>query len=331
MCAVRLLRKPSAWSSPLPPTDTNASASVTGVKGMATTSLSQSGAKPRSAAAKTNKKNLVPNSHCKVCGAPFYASPGRLEKGWGSTCSFECRSKEKRNGRFVDNDVCCKGCGKPFHVKPSREKAGKGKVFCSPECRATVKTEDKTCPHCESVFAVPKSHANRTKYCSSKCRSAAALRSKPNCKCQTCGSNFYTKPSELARGIGAGSFCSVSCMTGGRGKVRLGDGKFASNLERELYLALKDARLLGGMEREVKFHETRRWRFDFAWPSVKFAVEVQGGIWLGGRGAHTSAKGRERDCEKGNEAALAGWRVVSVTSTHIKSGEALDWIRRALS
>lgn len=30
------------------------------------------------------------------------------------------------------------------------------------------------------------------------------------------------------------------------------------------------------------------------------------------------------------EAALAGWRVLRVTGTHIKSGEALEWIRRAL-
>jgi very-short-patch-repair endonuclease len=278
-----------------------------------------------------NKKNLAPNTSCKVCGAYFYASPGHLEKGWGTTCSVECRSKAKRNGRFIDNDVRCKGCGNPFHVKPSLEKSGRGKVFCSPECRSMTTSEEKTCLHCGSVFSVPKSHSTRRKYCSATCRSEAALNSKPNCTCQTCGSSFYTKPSDLARGIGAGSFCSVSCMTKGRTKDRIGDGKFASHLERELYVALKDAGLLVGMEREVRFHSTRKWRFDFAWQSVRLAVEVQGGIWLGSRGSHTSAKGRERDCEKNNEAALDGWRVLQVTSTHIKSGEAVAWIERALA
>jgi len=139
------------------------------------------------------------------------------------------------------------------------------------------------------------------------------------------------KPFELARGVGAGTFCSVSCMTGSRSKTRISDGKFASHLELEMYLMIKDAGFLGGMEREFKFHATRRWRFDFAWPSVKLAVEVQGGIWLGGRGAHTSAKGRERDCEKSNEAALDGWRVIQVTSTHIKNGTAIQLIERGLA
>ena len=31
---------------------------------------------------------------------------------------------------------------------------------------------------------------------------------------------------------------------------------------------------------EYKFHPTRRWRFDLAWPDKKVAVEVQGGIFV---------------------------------------------------
>ncbi len=30
--------------------------------------------------------------------------------------------------------------------------------------------------------------------------------------------------------------------------------------------------------REYRFHRERRWRFDFAWPDYKVAVEVEGGI-----------------------------------------------------
>lgn len=29
---------------------------------------------------------------------------------------------------------------------------------------------------------------------------------------------------------------------------------------------------------EYKFHESRRWRFDYAWPDHKIALEVEGGV-----------------------------------------------------
>lgn len=80
--------------------------------------------------------------------------------------------------------------------------------------------------------------------------------------------------------------------------------------------------------REYRFDPKRRWRADFAWPELMLLVEVEGGQWTNGR--HTRGAGFEADCEKYNEAALFGWRVLRVTSTHIKTGEALAWIVRAL-
>ena len=80
--------------------------------------------------------------------------------------------------------------------------------------------------------------------------------------------------------------------------------------------------------REFKFHSTRRWKADFAWPDVKLLAEVEGGIWNGG--AHVRGKHYESDCEKYNEAALLGYRVIRVSSGHIKSGQALKWIEAAL-
>lgn len=59
---------------------------------------------------------------------------------------------------------------------------------------------------------------------------------------------------------------------------------------------------------EYRFHPKRKWRFDFAWPTVRVALEVEGGVWTGGR--HTRGAGFLRDMEKYNSAAIAGWRVL---------------------
>lgn len=85
-----------------------------------------------------------------------------------------------------------------------------------------------------------------------------------------------------------------------------------------------------GMVREHRFAAPdRKWRFDFAWPSRKVAVEVEGGIYANGghnRGAHI-----ESDAEKISTAAALGWRVLRVTGKMIEDGRALALIERALA
>lgn len=80
-------------------------------------------------------------------------------------------------------------------------------------------------------------------------------------------------------------------------------------------------------EREYRFCE-RRWRFDFCWPDLMIAAEVEGGTWT--RGRHTRGKGFENDCEKYNAAALDGWRVFRFTSNMVRDGRALDTLERAI-
>ena len=80
--------------------------------------------------------------------------------------------------------------------------------------------------------------------------------------------------------------------------------------------------------REHRFHPVRKWRLDFAWPAEKLAVEVEGGVWIGGR--HNRGAGFMADCEKYNELACSGWRLVRVTPGHFKTGQAVKWVTRAL-
>ncbi len=67
---------------------------------------------------------------------------------------------------------------------------------------------------------------------------------------------------------------------------------------------------------EYRFHHYRRFRFDFAWPVVSIAVEIEGGTWSGGR--HSRGAGFERDCEKYNLATREHWKVYRFTSAMVK-------------
>ena len=63
--------------------------------------------------------------------------------------------------------------------------------------------------------------------------------------------------------------------------------------------------------KEFKFHPKRRWRFDLAWPELKLAIEIEGGVWI--RGRHVRGRGFKEDCEKYNAAVLLGWKVLRYT------------------
>jgi len=61
-------------------------------------------------------------------------------------------------------------------------------------------------------------------------------------------------------------------------------------------------------ETEYKFHPDRKWRFDFAFPKDKIAIEVEGGLFTQGR--HTRGRGYIQDMQKYNAATILGWRVL---------------------
>lgn len=67
--------------------------------------------------------------------------------------------------------------------------------------------------------------------------------------------------------------------------------------------------------RDHRFHPSRKWAFDFAWPDQRVAVEIEGGTLVKGR--HTRAVGYEADCEKYNAAVTLGWRVFRYTGRQI--------------
>jgi hypothetical protein len=84
-------------------------------------------------------------------------------------------------------------------------------------------------------------------------------------------------------------------------------------------------------ERQYRFHTTRRWELDFAFPGAvpPLAVEIEGGLYQASSG-HRSLKGVLRDIEKYNQLCILGWRLIRLTSTMIEDGSALTLIEEAL-
>lgn len=78
--------------------------------------------------------------------------------------------------------------------------------------------------------------------------------------------------------------------------------------------------------REHRFHATRKWRFDFAWPELKIAAEVEGGTWSKGKSRHTTGAGFQADLEKYNAARMDGWMVYQFDSKHIETGFAAEFL-----
>lgn len=72
----------------------------------------------------------------------------------------------------------------------------------------------------------------------------------------------------------------------------------------------------------------RLWKVDWVLVPYKLAIEVEGGY--AGAGRHTSVAGFLGDMEKYNTLACLGWRLIRVTPRDVKSGAAVEWIRRAL-
>jgi len=83
-------------------------------------------------------------------------------------------------------------------------------------------------------------------------------------------------------------------------------------------------------ELEYRFHPERMWRFDFAWPKYKLALEVDGGVFLPGAGRHNSGAGFSGDCEKLNSAAVIGWRILRVFPKDLLKIETIEMVRRAM-
>jgi very-short-patch-repair endonuclease len=77
-------------------------------------------------------------------------------------------------------------------------------------------------------------------------------------------------------------------------------------------------------DRNFKFLAPERdLELDFAWPRIKFAVEVQGAV-------HRITERFHADREKHALAILADWTILPVTGRHVRDGRAIQWAMEIL-
>jgi len=82
-----------------------------------------------------------------------------------------------------------------------------------------------------------------------------------------------------------------------------------------LTIKIINPKILEDCEREYRFHETRRWRFDFAWKAHKIAVECDGIAKQAGGGRHNT----DADRDKINTATMNGWKVFRFSGKQIRN------------
>ena len=98
--------------------------------------------------------------------------------------------------------------------------------------------------------------------------------------------------------------------------------------EGETLLAIHLEELGVPFERQYRYVPGRLFCADFAIPELRLLIEVQGGVYTGQ--AHGSIKGILADLERGNHAALHGWRMMRFSTSDVKCGAAKEWIRAAI-
>lgn len=105
-------------------------------------------------------------------------------------------------------------------------------------------------------------------------------------------------------------------------RLRQNDNKYKAQVEL-IFMALMVEPV-----REMKFLPERKFRFDWAFPPMKLAVEYEGIVSEKSR--HTSILGYTRDAEKYSLAAIEGWCVVRVTALMLENGLAHSLIKQAV-
>lgn len=241
---------------------------------------------------------------CQVCTASFTVQPARIAKGGGRYCSRTCyhRAREAKRG------TACDVCGFEFSVKVGDLKS---RNYCSLACAHIGHRANKD----EWVKPLNEAQRNglelgRAYYRGKKASDdptlarkieaiAASRRGKPNPEHAERLRRYYAEHPEK----------HVCYIVGQKGHE--------TSIERAMRVALTDA----GIAFVPQHHIGRYW-VDFAIPSHRLAIEVDGAYW------HDA----ERDAVRDHNLSAMGWSVVRFSEMQVTANvsECVATIRQLL-
>lgn len=102
----------------------------------------------------------------------------------------------------------------------------------------------------------------------------------------------------------------------------------------DLFLEQCRAHHLPTAVRDYRFAKAstgRQFEADAAFLEFKLIVEIQGGIWMPGGGAHSRPMNIERDVEKQQFALVLGWSLLPVTPKDVRKLHAIELTRMVLA
>lgn len=99
--------------------------------------------------------------------------------------------------------------------------------------------------------------------------------------------------------------------------------------ESDMFTLLCQSELGLTVLKEYRFNQRRKWRFDYAIPEHRVALEVEGGVFTQGR--HVRPQGFLGDIEKYNTATLMGWKLLRTTPSDLLTTKTLEMLKCAIN
>jgi len=98
----------------------------------------------------------------------------------------------------------------------------------------------------------------------------------------------------------------------------------------DMFIRLVNIELSVDIWPEFFFSTQRLYRFDYAIPEYKIAIEQEGGIHLKGNSGHSSGTGIQRDMDKNNLAISQGWVIIRRTPDQMCTIETIELIKSVI-